>query len=77
MVSEIRYQVRWDVYGALAAVKPSVGDSANHRVWCFLDYNSYNVQIGRNGQKFYCTFNYFQLLNLHLSLDCELPNKKF
>ena len=57
-----RYQVRWDVYGALEAVEHRVGDGADDRVRCFLDYGSYDVQIGRNGKIFNRTLNYFQLV---------------
>ena len=57
--AEERYQVRWDVYGAVDAVALLVGDGADDHVRCFLLYNSYNVYIGRNNKKFYCTFNYF------------------
>ena len=45
---EKRYQVQWDVYGALADVSRPVGDGADNRVRCFLDYGSYDLQIGRN-----------------------------
>ena len=62
MVPKERYQLRWDVYGALAAVERPVGDGADDRVQCFLDYGSYDLQIRRNGKKFYCTFNHFQLV---------------
>ena len=61
MVPEERYQMRWDVYRALAAVERPLRDGADDRVRCFLDYGSYDLQISRNGKKFYCTFKYFQL----------------
>ena len=76
MVPEKRYQVRWDVYGALAAVERPVGDGADHRVRCFLDYNSYEVQIGRNGRKFYCTFNYFQLVGFTFKFGLRITHQK-
>ena len=44
-----RYQVRYNAYGALAAVERRFGDSADDRVRCFLDYGLYDVQIRRNG----------------------------
>ena len=56
---EEKYQVRWDVYGALAAVESPVRDGSDDRVRCFFDYGSYDVKIGRNEKKFYYTFNYF------------------
>ena len=62
MVPEERYQVLSDVYGALAAVERPVGDGADDRVRCFLNYGFYNVQIGCNGKEFYCRFNNFQLV---------------
>ena len=61
MPPEKRDQVRWNVYCALAAVERPVGDGADNRVKCFHDYGLYDVKIGRNGKKFYCTFNYVQL----------------
>ena len=62
MTFDENYQMRWDVCGALAAVERPVGDGANNYVRCFLDNGSYDVEIGRNGKKFYCRFNYFQLV---------------
>ena len=59
MVPKERYQVRWDVYNALAAVERPIGAGADNRVLCFLDYGSYDVRILRNEKKFYCTFNYY------------------
>ena len=74
---EKRYQVRWDVYGAVAAVERPVGDGADNRVRCFLDYGSYDFQIGCNGKKFIVRLTTFNLLDVRLSLDCELPIRKF
>ena len=62
MVPEEIYNVRWDVYGAQAAVERFVGNGAEDRVWCFLDYGFYDVQIGRKENKFNCTFNHFQIV---------------
>ena len=50
------------MYGALAAVERPVGDSTDERLLCFLDYNFYDVRIGRNGTEFNCTFYHFQLV---------------
>ena len=47
-----RYQVWWDVNGALAAVERRVGDSGDDPFRCFFDYGSYDFQIGCNGKKF-------------------------
>ena len=65
------------MYGALAAVELPVGDDADDRVWCFLDYGSYDLQIWRKGKKFYCTFNNLQLLGFTFKFDCELFIKIF
>ena len=54
--------MRWDEYGALAAVERPVGDGADDCVPCFFVYGSYDFQIRRNGKKFYRTFNLFQLV---------------
>ena len=62
MAPEESYQVQWDVYGALAAAQRPVEDGADDRVRCFFDYRSYDGLIERNGKKFYCTFNSFQLV---------------
>ena len=48
-----------EVYGFLAAVERPVIDGADDRVWCSLDYSSYDLQIRRNGEKFSYTVNYF------------------
>ena len=39
---EDRYLVRWNVYGAMAAVERFVGNGADVRVRCILDYGSYD-----------------------------------
>ena len=57
-----RYQVLWDVNGALAAVERRVGDNGNDLFLRVFDYGSYDVQIGCNGKKFYVTFNYVNLI---------------
>ena len=57
MVPKETYQMRWNVNGAKAAVDLFVVDGADDLVLCFLDYGAYNVQIKRNGQKVYYTFN--------------------
>ena len=77
MMSEERYQVRWHVYGAMAAVERCVGNGADDRVWCFLDYGSYDVKIGRYDKNFIARLTTFNLFNLRLSLDCELPSENF
>ena len=48
MVPKKRYKVQWNVYGALAAVERPVGDNADNRIWCYLNYGSYDVLIRRN-----------------------------
>ena len=63
-----RYQVWWDVNGALAAVERRVGDSGDDLFRSFFDYGSYDLQIGCNGKKFYVTFNYFQLIKFTFKL---------
>ena len=42
MVPKERYQLRWDMYGVLAAVERPVGDGADDSVRCFHDYGSYD-----------------------------------
>ena len=70
-----RYQLRWDVYGALPAVERPVGDDADDRVRCFLDYGFYDFQIRRNGIKFYCTFNNFQLVGLTFKFGLRITHQ--
>ena len=76
MAPEERYQVRWDVYGAMAAVERPVGDGADDRVRCLLDYGSYDLQIGRNGNKFYCTFNHIQLVKFTYKFGLRITYQK-
>ena len=47
-----RYQVWWDMNGALAAVGRRVGDGGYYLFRSFFDYGSYDLQIGCNGQNF-------------------------
>ena len=47
-----RYEVWWDVNGALAAVTRRVRDSGNDLFRGFDDYGFYNVKIGCNGKNF-------------------------
>ena len=75
-MTEERYKVRREVYGAMAAVERPVGDGADYRVWCFLDYGSYDVQIRRNVKTIYCTFNYFQLVGLTLKFRLRITHQK-
>ena len=63
------------MYGALAAVERPVGDGADDRVGCFLDYGSYDLQIVRNEQKFYCTFNHFQFFGFTFKLWLRITNQ--
>ena len=65
-----------DVYGALAAVERPVKDGANDRVRCFFDYRSYDLQIGGNGKKFYCTFTHFQLVGLTFKFGLRITHLK-
>ena len=65
------------MYGALAAVVRLVGDGADDRVRCFLDYGFYDTQIMRNGIKFYCTFNYFQLVRFSFEFRLQITQKIF
>ena len=76
MALEKRYPVQWDVYGALAAVERPVGDGADYRVRCFLDYCFYNLQIKRNGKKFYCTCKYFQLDKFTFKFGLRITHQK-
>ena len=76
MVVEERYQMQWDVYGTLTAVELPVGDGAGDWVWCFLEYGSYDVQIGRKGKKFYCMFNYFQLVGFTFKFRLQITHQK-
>ena len=67
--------MQWDVYGAMAAVERFVGDGADDRVRCFLEYGFYDVQIGRNGKKFYCTFNYFLLVGFTFKFGFRITHQ--
>ena len=66
------YQVRWNVYGTLAGVERTIGDGIDDRVWYFLEYGFYNVQIRRNGQKFYYTFDQFQLVGYTFKFELRI-----
>ena len=66
--------MRWDVYGALAAVERRGGDVADYRVRCFLDNGSYDLQINRNEKKFYCTFNQFQLVKFTFKFGLRITH---
>ena len=63
------------MYGALAAVERPVGNGADDRVRCFLDYRSYDLQIRRNGKKFYCTFNHFQLVGFTFKFGLRITHQ--
>ena len=65
----------WNVYGVLAAVERPVGDGADDLVRCFLDYGSYDLQIGRNGKKFYCTFNDFKLVGFTFKFGLRITHQ--
>ena len=72
-----RYQVRWNVYGALAAVERYVGYGADDRVlWCwigaFLITALTMCKSGATKKNFIIRLTTFNLLDLRLSLDCEL-----
>ena len=60
----------------LSAVERPVGDGADNRVRCFLDYGSYDFQIGRNGKKFYCTFNHFKLVGFTFKFRLRITHQK-
>ena len=64
-----------DVYGALAAVERPAGEGADDRDRCFVDYRSYDLQIRRNGKKFYCTFNYFQLVGFTFKFGLRITHQ--
>ena len=63
------------MYGALTAVERPVGDGADDRVRCCLNYSSYDLQIGQNGKKFYCTFNHFQLVGFTFKFGLRITNQ--
>ena len=76
MMPKERYQLRWYVYSALAAVERPVGDGAEYCVRSFLDYCSYDLQIRRNGKKFYYTFNHFQLVGFTFKFGSRITDQK-
>ena len=57
-----RYQVWWDMNGALAGVRRRVGDGGDDLFRSLVYYGCYDLQIGCNGKKFYVTFNNFKLI---------------
>ena len=63
------------VYGALTAVERPVGDGTDDHVWGFLDYRSYNFQIGGNGKKFYCAFNDFQHVGFTFKVGLRITHQ--
>ena len=63
------------MYGINAAVERLVGDGADDRVRCFLDNGSYYLQIRRNGKKFYCTFNHFQLVGFTFKFGLRITHQ--
>ena len=58
------------------AVERPVGDGADDRVRCFIDYRSYDLQIGRNGKKFDSTFNHFQLIGFTFKFGLRITHQK-
>ena len=62
------------MYGALAAVKSPLGDGPDVSVRCFLDYGVFDVEIWRNGKKFYCTFNYSQLVKFPFKFGLRITH---
>ena len=75
MVNKEKYPLRWDAYGALAVVERPVGDGADDGVRCFLDYGSYDLQVGRNNKKFYCTFNHFTLVGFTFKFGLQITHQ--
>ena len=69
-----RYQMWWDVNGALAAVERRVGDSGDDLFRIFCDYGSYDLQIGWNGKKFYITFNYLKVIGFPFKFRLCITN---
>ena len=63
------------MYGALAAVERPVGDGADDRFRCFLNYGSYDLQIGQNGKKFYCKFNHLQLVGFTFKFGLRITHQ--
>ena len=70
------YQVRWNVYGHLEALERLDWSVTNDCVWCFPDYLFYDVQIGSNTIKFYCTFNHFQLVTFTFKFGLQISYQK-
>ena len=64
------------MYGVLEAVERPVGDGADDRVQCILNYGSYDLQIRRNGKKFYCIFNHFQLVVFTFKFRLRITHQK-
>ena len=65
------------MFGVLAAIERFVGDGADDGVRCFLDYNFCDCQIGRKGNKFYCTFNHFKLVGFTFMFKLLIIYQKF
>ena len=74
IVPEKRYQVRLDVYGALAAVDRPVRDGADKRIWYYFDYNLYDVQGRRT--IFFWTFKYFKLVGFTFNFGLQITHQK-
>ena len=75
MVNKERYQLRCNVDGALAAVERPVGDGADDRFRCFLDYGSYKLQIRRNKKRVHCSFNHFQLVGFTFKFGLRITHQ--
>ena len=74
MVPEERLQVRRDGYSALACVERRVGDGADDRVQCLLEYGSGDNGIWGDGKKLNCAFNYFPLVRFSLKLGLRISH---
>ena len=70
-----RYQVLWNVYGALAAVERYDKDGADYRDLWFLDYKSYDVQIRRDKVKFYYKFNTVQHVRFTFKIGLRITHQ--
>ena len=71
------YQLRWDVYGAMAAVGRPVEMAPMTALGVFFITALTTSKLGATERNFIVRLTTFNLFNLRLSLDYELPIRTF
>ena len=69
--------MRSDDHGAFASVKRRVGDLANNRFRCLLEYGNNDLKIGGDGKNCYRALNYFPLVGFSCKVELRVFYYKY